>query len=357
MKIWKVAALGIGCLLLGMGLAIWGIDREAATDNQVHSASTAEQPVSVLRKECDQLEVYRETDQELIKPLLLMDEECESPSLAILKEKIIQKINTFKTEKRITRSSVFFKYLNSLQWLGVDVHELYYPGSLNKVPMMIHIMKQSEENAKVLTEVVPLVKAPNLNQIVPSNAQLDPTKGYYVQDLIRMMIIHSDNDAASTLAQKVNVGSYGRMFNELGLTALTGNSKDWEYQISAKDYSKFLRVLFNATYLNRKNSAYCLDMLNHTEYRNGFLRFLPESQKCAHKFGERFTKGETTQFHESGIFYLGGKSYVLTVMTEGYSADELQQLLAEISKICYDYVNADKRSSRKVEHPEIIRQG
>ena len=357
MKIWKVVTLGIGCLLLGMGLAIWGINYKTVEETKVQSASKAENAVAVLHKECDQLEVYRETDQELIKPLLLMDEECESPSLAFLKEKIIQKINTYKTEKRITRCSVFFKYLNSLQWLGVDVHELYYPGSLNKVPMMIHIMKQSEENLKMLTEVVPLVKAPSMDQIVPSNAQLDPSKGYYVQDLLRMMIVRSDNDAASTLAQKVNVGSYGRMFNELGLTALTGDSKDWNYQISAKDYSKFLRVLFNATYLNRKNSAYCLDMLNHTEYKNGFLRFLPESQKCAHKFGERFTKGETTQFHESGIFYLGGKSYVLTVMTEGYSADELQQLLAEISKICYDYVNTDKRTSRKTENPEITRQG
>ncbi|MFM7729712.1 MAG: serine hydrolase [Flavobacteriales bacterium] len=357
MKIWKLVGLGVGCLLLGMGIALWVLSYPSATREKATVASTAESPIEVLHKECDQLEIYRESNQELIRPFLLMDEECESPSLAILKEKIIQKINTYKTEKRITRSSVFFKYLNSLQWLGVDAHELYYPGSLNKVPMMIHIMKQSEENSKTLTEVLPLVKAPAMEQIVPSNAQLDPTKGYYVNDLLRMMIVRSDNDAAATLAQKVNVSAYGLMFNELGLTALTGNSKDWNYQISAKDYSKFLRVLYNSTYLNRKNSIYCLDMLNHTEYKNGFLRFLPESQKCAHKFGERFTKGETTQFHESGIFYLGGKSYVLTVMTEGYSADVLQQLLAEISKICYDYVNADKRSSRMTENPEVIRQG
>ena len=93
MKTWKVVGLGVGCLLLGMGIALWVLSYPSATREKATVASTAESPIDVLHKECDQLEIYRESNQELIRPFLLMDEECESPSLAILKEKIIQKIN------------------------------------------------------------------------------------------------------------------------------------------------------------------------------------------------------------------------------------------------------------------------
>ena len=349
---WKAVGLAMGSLVLGMGITYLLLSKKSSAEKINTGSSKTENPVSIIHKECDELKIYRESDHALIQPFLLMDEECESPSLAVLKEKIQEKISEYKNEKRITRTSVFFKYLNSLQWLGIEANELYYPGSLNKVPMLIHIMKQSEENPKILQEIAPLVKAPVNQELIPSKVNLDPNKGYYIQDLLRMMIVHSNNDATATIAQRVRVNEYGNMFNELGLTAMTGNSKDFEYQISPKDYSKFMRILYNASYLNRKNSAYCLDMLNHTEYRNGFLRFMPANHSCAHKFGVSFTKSETTQFHESGIFYLDAQSYILTVMTEGYDADVLQQLLADISKICYDFANASKNSNKPKGSPE-----
>jgi hypothetical protein len=57
--------------------------------------------------------------------------------------------------------------------------------------------------------------------------------------------------------------------------------------------------------------------------------------KVAHKFGEAGSAVEH-QLHESGIFYLKGNPYLLTVMTKGPDVARLPEVIAKISKKVFE---------------------
>ena len=85
-----------------------------------------------------------------------------------------------------------------------------------------------------------------------------------------------------------------------------------------------------------------MSLLSRSEYTNGLLRYLPPKTAVAHKFGERFTETNLKQFHESGIVYQGELSYLIVVMNEGENLDSLQNAVASLSKVCYDFVTQAK---------------
>ena len=110
------------------------------------------------------------------------------------------------------------------------------------------------------------------------------------------------------------------------------NSK---YQITASAYSRFFRVLYNATYLTRENSEYAVKLLSHGDFKDGIAKSMPPDLIIAHKFGEygENIRGgiNTSQLHESGIFYYKKQPYLLTVMTKGTNPKVLANVLADVS--------------------------
>jgi beta-lactamase class A len=90
---------------------------------------------------CDDINMIRESDFKLVKPLLLVNVGCESRQLAPLKNAVSDLIQTMKSEGSLTRAGVYFKELNSVRWTTVNETELFYPGSLLKVALAINILK------------------------------------------------------------------------------------------------------------------------------------------------------------------------------------------------------------------------
>jgi hypothetical protein len=61
----------------------------------------------------------------------------------------------------------------------------------------------------------------------------------------------------------------------------------FDNNIRVKDYATFFRVLFNSSYLNKKNSEWVLELLSTTEFNSGIVAGLSPDIQVAHKFGER----------------------------------------------------------------------
>jgi hypothetical protein len=59
-----------------------------------------------------------------------------------------------------------------------------------------------------------------------------------------------------------------------------------------------------------------------------------------HKFGESGTVDEK-QLHETGIVYLGGHPYLITVMTRGASDEKLAEVISELSAATYQWYTRD----------------
>jgi beta-lactamase class A len=329
--------IGLVCLSALFGAAISYavsfsvVHRDADTPQDLTSSKNASSSVT---SGCDNVNMIREYDSQLVKPLLLVNVGCESKELASLKTEVGNLIQTMKGEGRLTRAGIYFKELNTTRWTSVNDTELFYPGSLLKVALAINILKMSESNPDLLNRKITFNNKVELKVTEAPEHALTPGKEYTVRELVDAAITDSNNDAVTLLLDVFDKKLYEEMFNEIAIPV--PDLSDKYYRFSPSDFSKFFRILYNATYLNHVNSEYCMNLLLRCKFDKGITRDLPQSVKVAHKFGERYTESKLTQFHEAGVVYAGGKPYVISIMTEGENHDALMDCVARISQLVYD---------------------
>ena len=148
------------------------------------------------------------------------------------------------------------------------------------------------------------------------------------------MIGRAYNFVTLLLNRELDISELNSLFSTLGIHEM--NMLNTRYTITASDYSKFMRVLYNATYLNVKNSQYALTLLTNSTFNRGLTRELPKDLVVAHKFGENVS-GDIRQLHESGIVYTGSRTYLITVMTKGEKVADLAEVIRDISNNVYHY--------------------
>jgi beta-lactamase class A len=124
-----------------------------------------------------------------------------------------------------------------------------------------------------------------------------------------------------------------KLFSDIGLDV--PNVYASQYLFNTKEYSYFMRSIYNASYLTIDDSEYAGELLSQCEFKDGITKGLPASVKIAHKFGESGNQTEK-QLHESAIVYLDHKPYLLTIMTKGKDNAKLSELIGEISREVYN---------------------
>jgi beta-lactamase class A len=150
------------------------------------------------------------------------------------------------------------------------------------------------------------------------------------------MIVYSDNYATHLLNLNLNINDFKKLFVEAGLPE--PNVFDPNYEITTAGYSRFMRILYNSSYLSKDNSEYALTLLCQSKFKDGLLKNIPDNIEVAHKFGESATgprNNQVNQLHESGIFYCNDHPYLLTVMTKGKNVKTLPDVLSQISSEVY----------------------
>jgi beta-lactamase class A len=287
---------------------------------------------------CDDVSIVRDNSPSLTKPFLFADVGCESDALQSLKQNLNALIDTLKASGKVARASVYYKELNSLHWTSAYGDELYYPGSMMKVPLLMTVLKQAQRDRSLLERKIQFQTPTKLTVAVPVQNPMQIGNFYSVQELLERMVLHSDNDATSLLFTVYNKELYDDLFLKLSIPVQ--NAEDVYYRISSPDMSKFLRVLYNASYLSSLYSEYALDLLTKSDFKQGVLQGIPSGTKVAHKFGERFTTGDLTQLHETAIVYRGSAAFAITIMTEGKRMEDLAVAIGELSKICFEQKKA-----------------
>ena len=179
-----------------------------------------------------------------INPLLA----CETASpksveeFGTLKDKIDRLINQKIVSGEVINMSVHFDMRDG-RWLGINTDELYYPASLLKVPLMIATLKIAEAQPELLlkknlyTGTTDLTKEQNFKP----QEMLQPGHYYTTEDLLKRMIIYSDNNAVPLLLNNINSSTLAAVYSDLGIPM--DNSS---IRISVKEYANFFRILYNA---------------------------------------------------------------------------------------------------------------
>ncbi len=283
----------------------------------------------------------REYDErfEYIRPLLIcqIDEQVEGRELNSLESDVEGVITRAEREGSITSGSVYFRDLNSGHWIGVNELVPHSPASLLKVPIMMSYYKEYESDKGALSARYPYVRLEgDVNPLVTKRF-LEDGRSYAVGELIRGMIVQSDNSAKEILTSHADHATLKETYNVLGIADPYSESAD-AYEISVKKYALFFRVLYNGTFLSREMSNKAAELLTEVEFDKGLRAGTPANIKVAHKYGVRAEQknGRTeVELSDCGIVYNPTSPYLLCVMTEGSDPYVLADVIKDVAEVVY----------------------
>lgn len=287
---------------------------------------------------------FRMKEYKYARPLLIYDGVTQDEKMKDLKSAVGAIIQGQVKAGTLINASVYVRKLSSASWISINDNESYNPGSLIKLPVMMAYLRESELQPGLLDKELLFDPA---GVRIPTQTFSDETikagKKYKIRDLLYQMIVKSDNNATLVLNRNLNMNLFTQLFEDLGLPPV--DMHDYHYKVSASDYSKFLRVLYNATYMSNEDADYALSLLINSSFKDGIMKELPNDIQVAHKFGEfgLNIEGPFKQLHESGIVYIANNPYLITVMTKGNDVHQLSKVLGDISKCVYDklYYNSN----------------
>lgn len=289
----------------------------------------------------------REYDQrfEFIRPLLIcqINESEEAEEFNSLESKVEQIIAAARDKGSIEYASFYFRDLTTARWTGVNGSETYTPASLLKVPIMMAYFKMSEGDPKVLAKRYYYVENDEEDDLI-EKPLLQSKRQHSVEDLIRAMIIQSDNSAMRILQDNVDQEILHETYAALGIE--DPNTAGEGYALTAKQYGLFFRVLYNGTFLSRELSNRALELLAESEFDLGLRGGTPESVKVANKYGVRgFTEEDGShgvELSDCGIVYESSSPYLLCVMTHGDNAYVLADVIKSIAATTYQSVITER---------------
>jgi beta-lactamase class A len=238
-----------------------------------------------------------------------------------------------KYEVSGNRIGVYFEFLNTGANVSINQDKRFWPASLSKMPTIFVVMKKVEEGKWKLSNEMVLFSEDKDERFGELYKQPTGTK-FTIEELIRETLINSDNTSHKILVRNLSSEDYTNMFEALGMEELFNK----EYNITAKEYSRIFRSLYNASYLKRDNSQQVLKWLSDTKFDEFLGAGIPDEVLFSHKIGEEFKE---VVFLDSGIVYVPNKPYLITVMVEvedNGGAERAKEIMKELSTTAYDYV-------------------
>ena len=259
-----------------------------------------------------------------------------------LQQAVQNYIAASQAQRGLSSASVRFVDIEAAEGFTVNPDEQYDPASLTKVPLAMAYYELAESDPSVLSQKIMYTGKQDLdaNEQIESPVQLEPGQGYTVEEMIEHMIRYSDNNAEQLLADHLSqigqLDALQTLFADLGIKNDPNNPDDTTVQ----SYSLFLRILFNATYLDRDYSEKLLSLLSQSDFSQGIRSGVPDSVVVAQKFGDaRIPDSQGNiigaELQNCGIIYYSDHPYILCIMTKGANVNDLEQVISGISQIVY----------------------
>jgi beta-lactamase class A len=302
-------------------------------NNEFENTTTESGPQPVCN-----LNIARLKGFEFIKPILYAEPACESADFFPLKSELTELINQFKLSGDISSASIYVREFGQARWMVINENEKYSPGSLLKVPELIAFCKMNEIQPGFFEKSVTYkTKAETHRNITFKSKHIELGQSYTIRELIKYMIVYSDNDATMLLNEMMDRKVFNRVFTDLGLPEPDYTAND--YPMTSAAYSSFLKELYNSSYLNTTHSEFCMNLMSQTDYTEGLVSGLPKGCIAVHKFGEGGFSN-APNFNESAIVYCNNKAYLLTVMSKGTNLLKMPNFVKAVSKLVYTKMTA-----------------
>lgn len=245
-------------------------------------------------------------------------------------KQVENQIKTLVKDGNAQRISVYFRQLNTGYAFSINDDEKFAPASMLKVGDLIYILQTVDEKKASLTDSVFYEGNFQYSQTNKRTGTLGSNQWVTVERLLRDMIILSDNLSVEILEKYTGkTAAWRDVMLDMGISIPMSIGRI--NVISAKEYASLFQILYNCTYLSTELSDWALRLLSSTTFVKGIVRGVGEDLIVANKYGLRNTPN-SFQLHETAIVYLEGNPYLIAIMTEGQSAEDLANCISSIAK-------------------------
>lgn len=252
------------------------------------------------------------------------------------KYKVESLVKQTKKAGHVTEVAVYFRDLGDGPWFGINQDLEFDAASLMKVTVMIAWLKRAEGDPRQLSRTFTYDGKEDLSvrQVFRPSQTLVANQRYTVEELLHYMMAFSDNNSTRLLFNALSEQELNAVIENMDVNYSPNDSSN---HISSHGYSGFFRVLYNASYLNRKMSEKALQLLSEQEFKVGVVAGVPAGVVVASKFGEMEMGrgGVVKQLHDFGIVYHPRGHYILGIMTSGSSFERQVEVIRDISALVY----------------------
>ncbi len=225
---------------------------------------------------------------------------------------------------------IYFIDLNNGYEFGINETDEYTAASTVKVPLNYYLFKKIEAGEIDPEKTLAFTEGDFEGGTGILQTKKLTGKTFTIRYLLKLSITNSDNIATNMLLRcfgKKNLKEYMR--------SLGGTVVEDDKNVSCpKDMAIYLKNIYEFCNKNDELGAELKYNLSNTIYNDRLPRLLPKEVKVAHKVGDQIGA-----VHDVGIIY-SDKPYVLAVMSKVVISDEeAHNVIAQISKKVFDYIN------------------
>lgn len=248
-------------------------------------------------------------------------------NLQPLRDTLSEIYKDYDTEK----ISLYIESLNTGANISFNQNYRYYPASLIKMPVAVAAVKMIEDGIWDWDSKLVIFEEDVDTGFGTVGTNAIGTR-VTIEELLKELLRKSDNTAYKMLLRNLGVGPVNDFLLKTGLNDFF----DQDLNITAKEYTRLFRSLYNSDYLTRAYSQKILEWLAEAD-RNYLGLGIPAETTYSHKFGEN---ADEYIFADSGIVYLKDRHYVITVLYKGSPGEDKEHIdgfFKVVSEATYDY--------------------
>ena len=228
--------------------------------------------------------------------------------------------------------------------------ELFYAASVIKVPIMAAVFQAVERKQLSLSDLISLKK----EEYVGGSGvlqHLTPGTSLPLSDIILLMIIQSDNTATNLLIDLVGVENIQQTMKDAGMEYSTFYNKLMlsepnplgSNSIAAKDVGNLLSKMAQGQLVSEQASKQMIDMMKKQQVRDCLPEKLPSPYSNFNNGMPAWELANKTGWipgtrHDVGIFFVGNRKLVATVLSEKEDDVLSKRILSQIGYEIYQYL-------------------
>jgi hypothetical protein len=279
-------------------------------------------------------DIRRMTGFKEVGPLISAEPQCEAKRFEQLKQRLTNMLNEATLRGELTDVSIHVQDLVTSEWMIINDSSRFSPVGSMRVPLMIAYFQMEEHEPGTLARRMRyeggIRLVPRLMHSLPSTITIGGE--YAIGDLIRMAVRDNDHIATSMLIANADQADLGRIYHQIGVSP---NCLDTVVdRLGVRDYSLFWKALVHGSALILPHCEQALELLSRSLFLDGISAGLPSGTMMVSRYGET-VRPSGAQLRETGIIYVGGTTYLVTVMTKGPRLEPLPAIHKQASALVY----------------------